>query len=93
MAKTEEIINTIRKCPSGALSYSIDGVEYQDPSERKPLVTVSEDGPFLVTGGINLIGDNIKFAEGSSKEHYTLCRFGASNYKPFCDGMHRTINF
>jgi CDGSH-type Zn-finger protein len=40
-----------------------------------------------------LIGDNIQFAEGSSKEHYTLCRCGASNNKPFCDGMHRMINF
>src|ERR671919_929829 len=26
----EEIINTIRKCPSGALSYSVDGIEYRD---------------------------------------------------------------
>jgi CDGSH-type Zn-finger protein len=40
-----------------------------------------------------LIGDNIQFAEGFSKEHYTLCRCGASNNKPFCDGMHITINF
>jgi CDGSH-type Zn-finger protein len=92
-ARIEEIINTIRKCPSGALSYSIDGVEYRDQNERKPQVTVSKDGPYLITGGIDLIGDNIQFAEGSSKEHYSLCRCGASNNKPFCDGMHRTINF
>jgi CDGSH-type Zn-finger protein len=92
-AKIEEIINTLRKCPSGALSYSIDGVEYRDQNERKPLVTVSKDGPYLITGGIDLIGDNIQFAEGFSKEHYTLCRCGASNNKPFCDGMHRTISF
>ena len=92
-AKIEEIINTVRKCPSGALSYSLDGVEYRDQNERKPLVMVSKDGPYLITGGIDLIGDNIQFAEGSSKEHYTLCRCGASNNKPFCDGMHRTINF
>jgi CDGSH-type Zn-finger protein len=92
-AKIEEIINTIRKCPSGALSYSIDGVEYRDQNDRKPLVTISKDGPYLITGGIDLIGDNIQFAEGFSKEHYTLCRCGASSNKPFCDGMHRTINF
>jgi CDGSH-type Zn-finger protein len=90
----EEIINTIRRCPSGALSYSIDGIEYRDQNERKPMVTVSKDGPYLITGGIDLIGDNtIQFAEGFSKEHYTLCRCGASNNKPFCDGMHRVINF
>jgi CDGSH-type Zn-finger protein len=89
----EEIINTIKKCPSGALSYSVDGIEYRDQNERKPMITVSKGGPYLVTGGIELIGDNIQFAEGSSKEHYTLCRCGASNNKPFCDGMHRVINF
>ena len=92
-AEMEEIINTIRKCPSGALSYSIDDVEYRDQNERKPLVTVSKDGPYLITGGIDLIGDNTQFAEGSSKEHYTLCRCGASTNKPFCDGVHKTINF
>jgi CDGSH-type Zn-finger protein len=92
-ARTEEIIDTIRKCPSGALSYSIDGIEYRDQKERQPMVTVSKDGPYLITGGIDLIGDNIQWAEGASKEHYTLCRCGASNYKPFCDGMHRTVNF
>jgi CDGSH-type Zn-finger protein len=90
----EEIIDTIRKCPSGALSYSLDGIEYRDQNERKPMITVSKDGPYHVTGGINLIGDdNIQWAEGSSKEHYVLCRCGASNNKPFCDGMHRVINF
>ena len=92
-AGVEEIINTVRKCPSGALSYSLDDVEYKDQNERKPMVTVSKDGPCVVTGGIELIGDNIRFGDGASKEHYTLCRCGASNNKPFCDGMHKVINF
>jgi CDGSH-type Zn-finger protein len=92
-ASVEEIIQTIRKCPSGALNYSIDGIEYKDQNDRDPMVTVSENGPYLITGGIDLIGDNIQWADGSSKEHYTLCRCGASNNKPFCDGMHKSINF
>ncbi|MFL6402748.1 MAG: CDGSH iron-sulfur domain-containing protein [Nitrososphaeraceae archaeon] len=92
-ATVEEIINTIRKCPSGALSYSIDGIEYKDQNERKPMVTVSKDGPYIITGGIDLIGDNIQFGDGASKEHYTLCRCGASINKPFCDGIHKVINF
>jgi CDGSH-type Zn-finger protein len=56
------------------------------------MLTVSKDGPYIITGGIDLIGDNIQWAEGASKEYYTLCRYGASNNKPFCDGMHRTVN-
>ena len=89
----EEIVNTIKKCPSGALSYSIDGIEYRDHNETKPIITVSKGGPYHITGGIDLIGGNIQWAEGASKEHYVLCRCGASNNKPFCDGMHRLINF
>jgi len=92
-ATLEESINTIRKCPSGALSYSIDGVEYKDQNERKPMVTVSKEGPYIITGGVELIGDNLQFGDGASKEHYTLCRCGASRNKPFCDGMHRVIKF
>lgn len=89
-----DIIDTIRKCPSGALSYSIDGVEYRDPEEqRNPTITVSKNGPYHITGGVELIGENIQFGEGASIEHYTLCRCGASENKPFCDGEHRKINF
>jgi CDGSH-type Zn-finger protein len=88
----EKIIETIRKCPSGALSYSIDNIEYRDYN-GKPLVKVSKDGPYLVSGGIELITGEAEFPNGASKEHYTLCRCGASNNKPFCDGSHKTINF
>jgi CDGSH-type Zn-finger protein len=91
-ASTEEIIETIKKCPSGALSYSVDGVEYKENEEREPMITVSKDGPYLITGGIELLGEK-QISEGSSKEHYALCRCGASNNKLFCDGAHNKINF
>jgi CDGSH-type Zn-finger protein len=89
-AEVEEIIKTIRKCPSGALSYAIDGVEAQPP-QRPPMVTVTENGPYAVTGGIELMG--VKFGDGASSEHYTLCRCGASANKPFCDGSHWRVEF
>jgi CDGSH-type Zn-finger protein len=90
-SSVEEIIETIRKCPSGALSYSIGGTEYNDIN-RDPMVTVSKNGPYVITRGIELIGD-AQIADGVSKEHYTLCRCRASNNKPFCDGSHNKINF
>ena len=89
-AEIESIIEIIRNCPSGALSYSIDGVEYQQ-SEREPMVTVIKDGPYAVTGGIELLGQTK--GEGASSEHYTLCRCGSSKNKPFCSGRHWDINF
>jgi CDGSH-type Zn-finger protein len=89
-AAVDEIIATIRKCPSGALSYAVEGVEATPPA-RAPMVTVTNDGPYAVTGGIELMG--VPFGEGASKEHYTLCRCGGSRNKPFCDGTHWHIGF
>jgi hypothetical protein len=48
--------------------------------------------PLLATLALSLVGRK-KFGDGASKEHYTLCRCGALQNKPFCDGMHRAINF
>ena len=43
-ASPEEIIATIRKCPSGALSYILDGVHEQHYFEKTQVV-VEQDGP------------------------------------------------
>jgi len=89
-AEVEKIIATVRKCPSGALSYAIDGVEAEAP-ERPPMITVTDNGPYAVAGGVELMG--VKFGQGASTEHYTLCRCGASKNKPFCDGSHWDAGF
>jgi CDGSH-type Zn-finger protein len=89
-AEVEKIISTIERCPSGALSYAIDGVEAK-PAQRPPMVTVTDNGPYAVTGGIELMG--VKLGDGASAEHYTLCRCGASKNKPFCDGSHWDAGF
>jgi CDGSH-type Zn-finger protein len=89
-AGVSKVIETIRKCPSGALSYAIDGVEAK-PAQRPALVTVTDNGPYAITGGVELM--NTKFGDGASAEHYTLCRCGASKNKPFCDGSHWSVGF
>jgi CDGSH-type Zn-finger protein len=89
-ADIEKIIATIRKCPSGALSYAIDGVEAQPP-QRPPAVEVTDHGPYALSGSVELAG--AKFGQGASREHYTLCRCGASKNKPFCDGSHWDAGF
>ena len=89
-ADIDAIIDTIRLCPSGALSYSIDAVEHRN-QKREPVITVSKDGPYHVAGCIKL--NNAVWGEGASTEHYTLCRCGASKNKPFCDGSHWHVKF
>lgn len=91
-ATKDEIIESIRQYPSGALSYSLESVEFKDVEDRKPLITVSNNGPYVVSGGIELLNDT-KIDDNASKEHYTLCRCGASKNKPVCDGTHISINF
>ncbi len=86
----QAIIDVIQTCPSGALSYSIGGVEYRD-QRRNPSITVSKDGPYFVVGGIEL--ENAAWGKEASKEHYALCRCGQSKNAPFCDGTHRNVNF
>jgi hypothetical protein len=86
----DRIIATIGKCPSGALGYAIDSVEADAP-ERAPTVTVTDNGPYAITGGVELMG--VKFGESASREHYTLCRCGSSKNKPFCDGSHWGAGF
>ena len=86
----EQIVASVEACPSGALRYTLNGKEYQDP-DRAPLVTVFKNGPYQVQGSIELV--DVPFAKGATKEHYALCRCGSSKNKPFCDGTHERIDF
>ena len=96
--RVDEIIRAARECPSGALSATIDG---DDPAgrsdqQRAPAIEVSRDGPYRVTGGVTLLdgdGNPEPRNEGASMEHYSLCRCGKSQNKPFCSGMHWYADF
>jgi CDGSH-type Zn-finger protein len=89
-ASVREIVETIEKCPSGALSFKIGSMRYQD-LDREPAITVAKDGPLKIVGGIELKDDMESKPESS--EHYTLCRCGGSKNKPFCDGSHMDTGF
>ncbi len=98
--RSDEIIAAVRDCPSGALSFAVDGREAReqvDQSLRAPDITISKDGPYRITGGIplhgDLEGDEVERVAGYSAEHYSLCRCGHSKNKPFCSGMHYYVNF
>jgi CDGSH-type Zn-finger protein/truncated hemoglobin YjbI/ferredoxin len=96
--RMDEIIQAVRACPSGALSYAIDGREARDQvdQDRSPAIEVSRDGPYRVTGAIPLRNDDGHLesrGQGGSLEHYSLCRCGRSQNKPFCSGMHWTVQF
>jgi len=89
-SSVEEAIDVIKKCPSGALSYSINDIKTRD-FDRKPEIHISQDGPYNIIGGIEInVSEDLK---PPSREHYSLCRCGTSKNKPYCDGSHKEIEF
>ncbi len=92
-ASTEKIIEQIKKCPSGALSYYMNSDTEQKQVEVKSetIIETSANGPLLVYGNVT-----VKDKEGilTKKNNVTaFCRCGASSNKPYCDGSHKKINF
>src|SRR5690349_19609390 len=78
-----------------------DGV----PESNGFKITVSLNGPYIVSGGISLAqqiiaadeeGNSRDWREGrtyDSASEYKLCRCGNSRNKPFCDGSHARLGF
>jgi CDGSH-type Zn-finger protein len=72
----------------------------QKTEDGKMKITVSKNGPYIVTGGVPLVQKEIcNDDEGYCRtwreakkfplqEEYSLCRCGQSKNKPFCDGSH-----
>lgn len=84
-----EAIAMVERCPSGALTYAVDG-ETNEP-DLPTEVAVIPDGPLWVSGGIAVTD-----ADGGpleTRNRVTLCRCGASGSKPHCDGSHKDVGF
>lgn len=94
---TEEIIRIVNNCPSGALTYKREKemaeqkAQPAQSSESKLTVQVNKGGPYLVKGKFVFVDTDGK--EEVKEGSIALCRCGASNNKPFCDGAHRKIGF
>ena len=86
-ASAEDIIKTIRKCPSGALSYIIDG-KHEKNYYSKTEIQVQENGPFYCRGNIEYSDDMDSKRYFPDGDHFCLCRCGKSGKKPLCDGSH-----
>ena len=89
-AEVAEIVAVIQKCPSGALSFTVDGKRgsIEHPAAA---IFIAPNGPYVVTGCPDL--HDTSWGEGATKQQYTLCRCGASKNKPFCDGSHWAVEF
>lgn len=68
-------------------------------------IKVTKDGPYVVRGGVPVVrqtivtdekGESVAWRDGERlpvRESCTLCRCGASETKPYCDGSHLAARF
>ena len=94
------LVAMVERCPSGTFSYEVEingqfkEVEADLPAE---IAVINSDthqdaaGPLWVTGQIEIQRSDGKPME--TRNRVTLCRCGASNNKPFCDGSHSKVMF
>ena len=91
----DKIAIAIKKCPSGALAYQLKKSSKTQTQEQMSdsviKITLSNKGPYMVKGDVQLVdaaGNRIE-----TRGIFALCRCGASENKPFCDGSHKKIDF
>ncbi len=93
-ASPDAIAAAIRKCPSGALQYRLDGEAEAAPAESVPASTAilaSHNGPYYVEGAFELFDEEGNPIRTTGRA--ALCRCGGTGNPPFCDGTHRANGF
>jgi uncharacterized Fe-S cluster protein YjdI len=96
-ASTERIVAQVKDCPSGALSYFMNGEESNQPAPQaettaaETVIEVLPNGPLLVNGNLKVKEKHGNFV--IKKQTTAFCRCGGSGDKPYCDGSHSKIGF
>jgi uncharacterized Fe-S cluster protein YjdI len=93
-AATARIVEQVQQCPSGALSFFMNGDAAQETAAASSAIAVAEvtrNGPLLIHGDIT-----VKHPDGTETKRTRMtafCRCGGSGNKPYCDGTHNKIGF
>lgn len=82
----EQLMTVAHMCPSGAIRYERKDGGANEAAPPVNLVQLRENGPLGLRGNLNMDGVAIGYRA-------TLCRCGASQNKPFCDGSHVAAGF
>ncbi|WP_345276820.1 (4Fe-4S)-binding protein [Litoribaculum gwangyangense] len=90
-AKTEDLVNQVKQCPSGALSFYMNNEKDKTSEVLNTKIEVLENGPLLVYGTLNVTHKN--GSKEVKNKTTAFCRCGASNNKPYCDGAHLKNDF
>lgn len=85
-ASTDALVNQVKACPSGALSYYMNDEGDQEAASLETKVEVLENGPLLVYGTLKVTHKD--GSEETKNRTTAFCRCGSSQNKPYCDGAH-----
>jgi CDGSH-type Zn-finger protein len=91
------VIREAMHCPAGRLVLHDKKTQKEIEEPLKPAIGVVEDpalgcsGPLWVQGGIPVASADGRRYE--KRNRVTLCRCGASDNKPFCNGSHASMKF
>jgi uncharacterized Fe-S cluster protein YjdI len=90
---TDKIIDQVKKCPSGALSYYLnrDAEAESVKVEAETIIETVPNGPLMVYGNVTIRDQNGNLAKKNNATAF--CRCGSSENKPYCDGSHKKIGF
>jgi CDGSH-type Zn-finger protein len=96
-ASRETFVQEACDCPSGRLVAWDNATGKPIEPKFEPSVGLIEDpekncsGPIWLKGGVQVVAaDGFKY---EVRNRVTLCRCGASQNKPFCDGQHAAVGF
>ena len=88
---SEELIDAIKKCPSGALTYELSTIINEtiamEETPNNIQVNLIENGPAIVLGTVE-----VTYPDGRvelRERRASFCRCGKSVNHPFCDGSHK----
>jgi uncharacterized Fe-S cluster protein YjdI len=95
-ADTDAIVEQVKKCPSGALSYIMNNEQTntgQPVAEAAQITNIEiiPNGPIAIKNECH-----IKHSDGREEikqGKIFLCRCGHSKNKPYCDGSHKREGF
>ena len=91
LVNIDEVIDVVKRCPSGALIYEAKDQQSVESPETENTVTVTYNGPYFVRGDLSI--ENAPGDMGGIAFRAALCRCGSSKNKPFCDNSHEDIKF
>ena len=92
-SSSHRIIETVKTCPSGALTIKSNSAMENNATQETSACEVSffENGPLQISGDFTVTDGQGNVMD--TKKKVFLCRCGASENKPFCDGRHKKIGF